>query len=200
MTREERLKFCQICTHQKISYKQGIICRLTNNIADFEVSCDNYQEDTGLKNSLERIKIGVEANIASQSTRFANYILDSIFIFITGFIFITFFTFILRHLSLITFIKFSLKSKLYGRLIYLGIMILYYITCEVLYSRTIAKVITRTKVVTLKGDKPNLKAILIRTLCRFIPFEPFSYLASSNTGWHDELSKTRVINASTNAR
>lgn len=44
------------------------------------------------------------------------------------------------------------------------------------------------------GTKPDFKAVALRTLCRFIPFEAFTYLGSSNPmGWHDKLSSTRVV-------
>jgi hypothetical protein len=45
--------------------------------------------------------------------------------------------------------------------------------------------------VTLDGSKPGLRTILLRTLCRFIPFEPFSFFGER--GWHDGLSDTLVV-------
>ena len=53
MDREEHLKFCQICKEQKFDFKQGIICRLTNLPADFEVSCDSFVEDSKFKKKNE---------------------------------------------------------------------------------------------------------------------------------------------------
>ena len=35
MTRQEHLKFCQVCTHQKKDLNKGIICGFTDAIADF---------------------------------------------------------------------------------------------------------------------------------------------------------------------
>jgi len=35
MTREEHLKFCEICNNQKFDSQKGIICGLRNSIADF---------------------------------------------------------------------------------------------------------------------------------------------------------------------
>ncbi len=38
------------------------------------------------------------------------------------------------------------------------------------------------------------KKIMIRTLCRFIPLDQFSFLFSDNGQfWHDEFCKTKVI-------
>jgi uncharacterized RDD family membrane protein YckC len=73
-----------------------------------------------------------------------------------------------------------------------GIIITYYCVLEGLTSRTLGKVITGTHVVTDEGLKPSFPAILGRTLCRFIPFEAFTFLFSS-VGFHDRLSHTRVV-------
>jgi uncharacterized RDD family membrane protein YckC len=72
---------------------------------------------------------------------------------------------------------------------------IYYPVFEGIFGRTPGKWITNTKVVNNDGTKPEMSAILIRTLCRFIPLEPFSFLGSEPVGWHDTLSKTRVVKA-----
>jgi uncharacterized RDD family membrane protein YckC len=64
---------------------------------------------------------------------------------------------------------------------------------EYLTGRTLAKYITKTKVIDENGEKPDFKKILLRTLSRIFPFEPLSFLVSGNTGWHDEWSKTIVV-------
>ncbi len=69
----------------------------------------------------------------------------------------------------------------------------YYFIFEVAFQRTPAKFITRTKVVTLDGAKPDAAAIAVRTLTRFVPFEPFSGVLDS--WWHDRWSKTEVVEA-----
>jgi uncharacterized RDD family membrane protein YckC len=48
-------------------------------------------------------------------------------------------------------------------------------------------------VVKKDGSKPDIKTLVIRTLCRFIPFEPFSFLGATPRGWHDTYSDTYVI-------
>ncbi|MEN9304421.1 MAG: hypothetical protein RL264_2850 [Bacteroidota bacterium] len=45
MTRDEQLKFCNICTNRAFSNEEGTICRLTNKIADFEGNCSSYVVD-----------------------------------------------------------------------------------------------------------------------------------------------------------
>lgn len=68
----------------------------------------------------------------------------------------------------------------------------YYILAEYKFQRTVGKLLSRTRVVSLNGDKPTLNQIVIRTLSRSIPFEYFSYLSSAE-GLHDKFSKTRVV-------
>ena len=67
----------------------------------------------------------------------------------------------------------------------------YYLVFEGLWARTPAKLILGTRVVTEEGDPPSFRTILIRSLCRMIPFEPFSFFGERS--WHDGISKTFVI-------
>ncbi|MFZ1677827.1 MAG: RDD family protein [Saprospiraceae bacterium] len=68
----------------------------------------------------------------------------------------------------------------------------YYIITEYFFQKTLGKLITKTKVVSVFGDKPPIWLLILRTLCRSIPFEYFSFLVTVE-GIHDILSKTRVI-------
>ena len=58
-------------------------------------------------------------------------------------------------------------------------------------GKTPAKYITRTQVLAVDGKKPAFAAIVVRNLCRFIPFEAFSFLGEK--GWHDQFSNTIVV-------
>ena len=68
----------------------------------------------------------------------------------------------------------------------------YYIVMEFKYQKTLAKFITKTKVVKMSGQKPEISDIIIRTLFRLIPFDRVSFIFTKN-GFHDYLSKTTVI-------
>lgn len=72
----------------------------------------------------------------------------------------------------------------------------YYVFFEGIFQRTPAKFLTRTKVVMENGERPHLHAIFIRTLVRFVPFEPLSFLFGSSGGWHDAWSKTKFCSNS----
>lgn len=94
--------------------------------------------------------------------------------------------------------KFSeefLKSTAFAWLDFaLGLLVgfIYYFVFEVTTGRTLGKYLTGTQVVDTLGNKPTTKAIVVRTLCRSIPFEILSFLAS-DSGWHDSFSGTKVV-------
>jgi hypothetical protein len=69
----------------------------------------------------------------------------------------------------------------------------YYYWSELYFSRSLAKFFTQTYVIMKDGSKPKYKSILKRTLCRFIPFEAFSFLGGEAGGWHDSMSETFVV-------
>jgi uncharacterized RDD family membrane protein YckC len=68
----------------------------------------------------------------------------------------------------------------------------YFVVLEAATGKTFGKMIVGTRVIDLEGKTPALGPILIRTLCRYIPFEPISFFLADR-GWHDSLSKTRVV-------
>ncbi len=84
------------------------------------------------------------------------------------------------------------SMQIIGSLILLVSFGFYYIFMETKYQKTIGKYITKTKVVTQCGEKPNVGYIISRTVFRLIPFDLISYLFVSN-GIHDILSNTKVI-------
>ena len=73
------------------------------------------------------------------------------------------------------------------------VFLAYYIGMEVSAGKTVGKYVTGTQVITEDGELPSAGTVVIRTLCRMIPFEAFSFFGSTPRGWHDKLSKTRVV-------
>lgn len=72
----------------------------------------------------------------------------------------------------------------------------YHLIFEALFQRTVGKMLTGTKVVSVDGGKASFRALLGRTLARYIPFEPLSFLfygSYPTKGWHDRLSGTLVV-------
>jgi len=77
------------------------------------------------------------------------------------------------------------------------VIFFYYLIFESLFNTTVGKLITRTSLTQINGDTILFRQILIRTVCRFIPFEQLSFLTKRPLGWHDSISETRVVNKNT---
>ena len=132
--------------------------------------------------------------MASDGDRFINCILDFFFVFVTIFIF-SFVVVIAGNIFNLD--VFSIWEKIIIEDTYLvlfGFLLFNYLALEWLFGRSFGKLITGTIVVNENGLKPGFKSILIRTLCRLIPFDGLSFLGKSGKIWHDSLSKTYVVN------
>lgn len=76
------------------------------------------------------------------------------------------------------------------------ILLLYpalYAFCEFVWQKTPGKFLTKTIVIDEYGNKPAAQTIILRSLCRLVPFEPFSCFGDHSHGWHDRWSKTWVV-------
>jgi uncharacterized RDD family membrane protein YckC len=72
--------------------------------------------------------------------------------------------------------------------------ILYYTFCEKLFKGyTLGKLITGTRAIRQDGKELSFKDALLRSLCRFVPFEVFS--GFNTLTWHDSWTDTMVIKA-----
>jgi uncharacterized RDD family membrane protein YckC len=108
---------------------------------------------------------------ASQGARFVNAVVDGITQWL-----------IATALALLGF----------GEIMSILVILAYYPFFETMYARTPGKWVTRTRVVTNDDERPTFNKILLRSLVRFIPFEPFSFFFRVR-GWHDVWSGTRVV-------
>ena len=69
---------------------------------------------------------------------------------------------------------------------------LYYLLFEGIFNATPAKFITGCRVLDAENfERPAFGTIFVRTICRRIPFELFSFLGKR--GWHDRISGTVVV-------
>lgn len=135
----------------------------------------------------------VQINLASAGKRFGNYIIDIIAFWILIILLgVIYGVFLVATDSDDVTADGSADVLLY--IIVYGIYFLYFYGMEAAFQKTLGKMITKTKVVTMDGQKPTNTNILGRTACRFIPFDAFSFLGSKAIGWHDSISKTYVIN------
>lgn len=126
----------------------------------------------------ERLAYGDDLADASQGQRFANLLIDYFCYFAVCFV-------LGAVLGLIG------QADIAGFISW-PVMIGYYVFFEGVIGATPGKMVTRTRVVGLDGGKPSFGQVFGRTLCRFVPFEAFSFLGNGS-GWHDRWSKTRVV-------
>lgn len=125
----------------------------------------------------------VELEPAGLGLRFLNYLIDSL---VFGFVY----GFMLGLLGVV-----GLRDP-FGYLVFtIGATVAYYTIMEGAFGVTLGKLATGTRVVDENGNPPTWGQATIRSLCRFIPFEPFSLLFSGErlSGWHDSLAGTRVV-------
>lgn len=131
--------------------------------------------ETFLIKHTDLLPINTESIKASKAKRCIHFVIDSIIIAVAYILF------------------FKNTENLYAiSIIFKGLLLqfLYYFILEYTFKTTIGKLYTGTKVVSQDGTVTH--TIFIRTLCRLIPFEPFSFLFGIQ-GWHDRFSKTIVI-------
>ncbi|MGL2965632.1 RDD family protein [Flavobacterium sp. XGLA_31] len=147
-----------------------------------------------MENHYEKQFLVTDDLLASNQQRFANYLIDYavqvVFGLVLGIglgIVLTFF----GYSNASDF--FEKMTKVQEYIFGIVIALLYYNLTEIFMARSIAKFITRTLVVMEDGSKPDYRTILMRTICRIIPFNQLSFLGTPCRGWHDSLSKTYVV-------
>ncbi len=128
-------------------------------------------------------------NTASQNKRFLNYIIDMICFYllsiVVGYLLGYFVIGYLGFENLFSYINENILNYI--------LFFLYYLLFEGLINTTPGKTLTKTKVVTYQGERPNFAITIGRSLSRLIPFDPLSFLTKNPNGWHDRISKTYVV-------
>jgi uncharacterized RDD family membrane protein YckC len=140
------------------------------------------QKRKAVKKAVSR-KQPKELKVASQNQRFGHHLLDMLFYFVL----VALVGFVLGLLGLG-----SIISQGYRYVLSFSIMFIYYSASEAFFGRTLGKLFTKTKVVSEDGSPLKIGSALLRTSCRFIPFDGISFMVKP-VGWHDKISKTRVV-------
>lgn len=132
--------------------------------------------------------------VAKLEHRFINWILDTVMLILLSIVFIVITAAIATSYGNKTLITYLLVNPV-GQFTFITIVrLIYYVSFETLFGQTVGKFVTQTKVVDSKGNPASHESILIRTLCRLIPFYEFSFFGIPPRGWHDSISKTYVVN------
>lgn len=130
--------------------------------------------------------------IASQGKRFMNFLIDGICHYVVAIL--------LGVVLAVTDLLYLTEGSI-GILLSVASWFSYYFLQEAIFGRTIGKLVTGTRVVDMDGNRPTFPQYLGRTFARLIPFEAFSFFGGGGfpVGWHDSLSKTRVVSAQNSA-
>jgi uncharacterized RDD family membrane protein YckC len=195
MVTAKELETCKKCANQRLDANGEIICRLTNKEPDFRGPCIFYESVPGSESFFEEFESEVYLQSAGNWKRLANYIVELIFMYIISASALYVFGLVLKTDDMTNYLG---DNRLVSLLLTYVVRVVWYVTYYSMIEyftggRSIGKYMTGTKVITLDGDKPDFKTCLIRSLCRYIPFEVFSFFGSTDAGWHDSMSKTRVV-------
>jgi len=196
LTQKERIAYCKGCTLKKSDFHKGLLCSLTNKPPNFIDVCSSYtpenksDEEVILNWAIQKRDSSLEH--AKTGRRIANFLLDLFFIFCISFILIV--------LILITDSILGAKinpdiffESIFGLFYFTFVFMTYFILCESSTGRTIGKFLTKTYVVDEFGKLPSIKSVTVRSISRLFPFDPISFLFGDVEGWHDKVSKTKVI-------
>ncbi|MBL7803088.1 MAG: RDD family protein [Saprospiraceae bacterium] len=142
---------------------------------------DNTLLDTNLEDR------PAEFEYASSGQRFANYIVDQIVLYILsgigGVVLGTLSPSIVEDETGLNFVSIFIA---------IAISLAYYTFMEGSTGKSVGKYVTGTRALTEDGEPLPMNKAFVRSLCRLIPFEAFSFLGSIR-GWHDTISKTMVV-------
>lgn len=123
-------------------------------------------------------------------TRIINFLVDTTIIFFISYIILK----INQHYAQQYKIRgFEFKYYFNFGYLFFTVLFFYYFLSELLFKKTIGKLVSFTKVVSNKG-KPNILQVLIRSLVRLTIIDMFFFPLFDKT-LHDYLSKTNVVEA-----
>lgn len=120
---------------------------------------------------------------AGFGTRVFNFLVDTLAIFILSYLLYKWWMFYVMYWDK-TFIPFYV--------FFYGTLFFYYFIFELIFTRSPAKWLSLTKVVTTKGGRPNLFHIFLRSLLRLTIIDPF-FIPLWDKPLHDKLSGTEVV-------
>lgn len=152
----------------------------------------HYRDDYGvlIKGSEEYLAYR-PVNIISNGPKFAHFVVDLI-----CFQFLVVFIGVFGQVPLGLMHDGSLVSDIYIAAVNIVTFCLYpalYTFCEYKWQKTPGKYLTKSIVIDEYANKPELRTLVLRSIIRIIPLEPFSCLGVPSSGWHDRWSNTYVV-------
>ena len=126
---------------------------------------------------------------ARWTKRLANLLIDTFFFYL--FILVIGFVAAMINPAVIDWLDEThpLVDRLIGSLLFVA----YYVIFENWLGKTPGKMITKTKVVDVKGEKPTFTTLLGRNFSRLIPFDALTFFRETPIGMHDRIAHTLVV-------
>ena len=125
-------------------------------------------------------------NVVSGGKRFAHFFVDGIVYYVLYY----FAEYLWINISSTDIIS-SFITGFFISIMFMFAFPIYYILFEHFFQRTPGKFLTKTVVIDIYGNKPEIGTNILRNIIRLVPFEIFSCL--SDRGWHDRWSETYVV-------
>lgn len=167
-------------------------------IENLKVEKTTYKKETDENGVVTKVPVTKMVprtpEVVGQGVRFGYFLIDVVFFYI-----LTFIVGIIIGIIVVATGNLELldpSTTFYKSLNYMGypIFFLYYALFEGLMGTSLGKLICGYTVINERAEKISFGQAMLRTICRYIPFEAFSCLAER--GWHDTLSKTYVVKRS----
>ncbi len=187
---EDKFDACWRCG----TSKDGIVDDSFQNADDPQFDYTSWEEP-GDNSRLVRDSILTQRQVASRGSRVCNNLIDGMFLqFVVTPAVGSSVAVVMILLSVLGMELVDLPESFFW-VVGCGAWVGYFVVTESIWQKTLGKLITGTVVVTADGYKPSFKQIVGRSIARLIPFEPLSFLGRYPVGWHDSLSRTRVVHA-----
>ncbi|PVW13329.1 RDD family protein [Marixanthomonas spongiae] len=185
MSQRTDKELIQIVTAERIKYQPAALEAAEDEITKRNIDTANFEKLRKQAMLQYQEKEKINSALAPTSLRFVNHLIDVVVSYV---------------ISMVVFLVLSLLLSdpqnpvvvLATIVLVFGSFLAYYTLMEIIWQKTVGKFVTKTKVVLDNGEKPKEKDIVLRTICRLIPFDWVSYLFMKN-GFHDVLSKTKVV-------
>ncbi len=139
----------------------------------------------------------MEYHYASQGQRFANWLIDNLFInyavaFGTGFLIALLLNELFPGFLQNAFLEKGIVYYLFVYAISIFDYLVYYTLCEKLFKGyTLGKLVTGTRAIQQNGQELTVGKAFLRSLIRCVPFEIFS--GFNTLTWHDSWTNTMVV-------
>jgi uncharacterized RDD family membrane protein YckC len=141
-----------------------------------------------------RKMVGRPPVVVNQGVRFGYFMIDLVFYYIFTIIVGVIIGLVLVATNNVDLLQPGTAFNTFLNLLGYPLFFIYFGAFEGTMGTSLGKLICGYTVINDRAEKVGFGQAMLRTLCRFIPFEAFSCFAER--GWHDTISKTYVVKKS----